>query len=263
MDLHVTVWGEQGPPVLLIHGSIFAAEATWSAQRPLGECWRVLVPDRRGFGKSLRADREDYLVDADDLIQLLEGVAGPARSLERSPEGSAQALKTPGGGAHLVGHSYGGVVAMLMAGSRPDLARSVTIIEAPVYQVSAPERPEVAAYLEQSRTRQDEEKDPKAFLRRFMGERPAGYSAEMIEGARLMLGQRRPWEAALPLDFLKEQPLPKLVVSGGHSPIHEATCDVLAERLGAQRAVLPGRGHAAQRAPGFNDRLEAFLREAH
>ena len=27
----------------------------------------------------------------------------------------------------------------------------------------------------------------------------------------------------------------------------------------AERAVIPGRGHVVQRAPGFNDVLEAFL----
>jgi hypothetical protein len=34
---------------------------------------------------------------------------------------------------------------------------------------------------------------------------------------------------------------------------------VLEERLGAERAVLRGAGHAAQRADGFNDVLERFF----
>jgi hypothetical protein len=36
-------------------------------------------------------------------------------------------------------------------------------------------------------------------------------------------------------------------------------CDALAERLGARRECLPGAGHAAQRAPGFNQLLEDFI----
>ena len=61
------------------------------AQRPLAERYRLLVMDRRGFGGSPDIDRSDYEVDAADVAELL------------------------GDGAHLVGHSYGGVVAMLAA----------------------------------------------------------------------------------------------------------------------------------------------------
>jgi len=52
---------------------------------------------------------------------------------------------------------------------------------------------------------------------------------------------------------------PVLVVSGQHDPRVEASCDALAERLGADRERLPGAGHAVQRAEGFNARLERFL----
>jgi hypothetical protein len=37
---------------------------------------------------------------------------------------------------------------------------------------------------------------------------------------------------------------------------------VLERELRAERAVLPGAVHAAQRAPGFNDVLERFLLDA-
>jgi hypothetical protein len=45
------------------------------------------------------------------------------------------------------------------------------------------------------------------------------------------------------------------------SGLRDATwppCDVLEEHLRAERAVLPGKGHGAQHAPGFNERLLAF-----
>ena len=62
---------------------------------------------------------------------------------------------------------------------------------------------------------------------------------------------------------LAAAPFPKLVVSGGHDPAFDAVCDVLEQRLGAERAVIPGAGHSVQRtgAP-FNERLETFLRSA-
>ncbi len=53
--------------------------------------------------------------------------------------------------------------------------------------------------------------------------------------------------------------LPSLVLSGDHDPAVEAACDTMAERIGAQRDRLPGAGHAVQRTPEFNRRLERFL----
>ena len=73
-----------------------------------------------------------------------------------------------------------------------------------------------------------------------------------------MLNQRRPWEADIRFDALDG--VPSLVVSGGHSPLHEATCDVLAQRLNGERAVIRGRGHAVQRTgEEFNRALEEFV----
>jgi len=58
-------------------------------------------------------------------------------------------------------------------------------------------------------------------------------------------------------------PFPKLVVSGGHSEPFDAVCDVLEERLGAERAVFPGAGHAVQRlGEPFNDVLADFVERA-
>lgn len=37
-----------------------------------------------------------------------------------------------------------------------------------------------------------------------------------------------------------------MVVSGGHSDLFDTICDVLAERVGAERAAIPGAGHAVQ-----------------
>ena len=58
---------------------------------------------------------------------------------------------------------------------------------------------------------------------------------------------------------LEPLPYPVLVVTGDHEPAFEAVADVLCARLGAERLVLRGAGHAVQRAPGFNAALEAFI----
>jgi hypothetical protein len=66
-----------------------------------------------------------------------------------------------------------------------------------------------------------------------------------------------------PFEELARAPFPKLVVSGAHSPAFETVCDVLEERLGAERAVLSGAGHSIQRlgAP-FNELLGDFVERA-
>jgi pimeloyl-ACP methyl ester carboxylesterase len=75
--------------------------------------------------------------------------------------------------------------------------------------------------------------------------------------------ERSPAEAVIPFDELAAAPFPKLVVSGGHSPAFEAVCDVLQERLGAERAVVPGAGHSVQRlGEPFNELLAEFVERA-
>ena len=82
------------------------------------------------------------------------------------------------------------------------------------------------------------------------------------QGARAAMAERPPWEAEIPLDALARTTFPKLVVSGAHHPAFDAVCHVLEQRLGTERAVLPGAGHSIPRAPGYLDRLEAFLDSA-
>jgi hypothetical protein len=82
------------------------------------------------------------------------------------------------------------------------------------------------------------------------------------QGIRATMGERGPWEAVIPLDELAAAPFPKLVVSGAHDPAFDAVCDVLEERLGAERAVLPGAGHSLMRAPGYPERLARFLADS-
>src|SRR5262245_51800414 len=90
-DLHVEEWGD-GTPVVLVHGSLAIGAEEWATQAPLAEeGFRLVVFDRRGYGNNANSKGEDFLADATDIAALL------------------------GDGAHLVGHSYGGLGAMLAA----------------------------------------------------------------------------------------------------------------------------------------------------
>jgi hypothetical protein len=114
----------------------------------------------------------------------------------------------------------------------------------------------------------DGPRDPAEFLRGFLGlvgssTPPGNFTPELLQGARTLMVERPPSEAVIPFDELSRAPFPKLVVSGGHSAAFEALCDVLEERLGAERAVLSGAGHSVQRlGEPFNELLTGFVERA-
>lgn len=230
--------------LLLVHGSVVNADLTWSAQRPLAERFDIVAPNRRGFPPGPEVEHVDFEDEAVwfDLF------------LTR--------------GTHLVGHSYGGVIALLIAARRPQLLRSLTVIEPPAFGVARgiPAADEFMARVEAHWT--SGPRDPGEFLRGFLSlvgsSTPAGnFTPELLQGARTLMVERPPSEAVIPLDDLARAPFPKLVVSGGHSAAFEALCDLLAERLDAERAVLPGAGHSVQRlGDPFNDLLIDFVERA-
>jgi pimeloyl-ACP methyl ester carboxylesterase len=232
------------PRLLLVHGSVVNAELTWNAQKPLAERFEIVAPNRRGFPPGPDVDRVDFEDEAVWLEQFLEP------------------------GTHLVGHSYGGVCSLFLAARRPELLRSLTVIEQPAFGVArgVPAADEFSARVEEHWT--DGPRDPGEFLRGFLAlvgsSTPAGnFTPELLQGARTLMVERPPSEAVIPFDLLARTPFPKLVVSGGHSAAFEAVCDVLEERLGAERAVLPGAGHSVQRlGEPFNELLTSFVDRA-
>ena len=240
-DLHIEQLGE-GPRVLFVHGSVSGGAATWKAQYPLADRWTLLVLDRRGFGESSPAEGDDFEVDARDI---------------------AEALRE---GAHLVAHSYGGVGALLAAASRPQAVHSLTLVEPMAYSVALHQEDvrraveQVGAYFARQAAA------PREFLGGFfqlMGVQaklPDPLPPALDVGTRLLMRCRYPWTAEIPIADLGKAGFRTLVVSGGHSPVFESICDVLATRLGAEREVISGAGHSVPRtgAP-FNERLESFL----
>ena len=99
----------EGAPVLLLHG--FGADLnTWMFNQPvLAEGRRVLALDLPGHGGSRRD------VGAGDGAALSQAVEGFLTALDLGP-------------LHLVGHSMGGAIAVLLAARRPDLVRTLTLI---------------------------------------------------------------------------------------------------------------------------------------
>jgi pimeloyl-ACP methyl ester carboxylesterase len=234
--VHVEVVGS-GPRLVLVHGS--GGNSGWPAQRPLAERYTLVMPTRTGYPPNPPLERIDFDVQAGELLELL----GP--------------------GDHLVGHSYGGVVSLLAA-PKVELA-SLTVCEPPAFGV-APEHPAVAELVGELAPLWPPDLEPEPFLRAFVEKigaapynAPSPLTPEIEASVRALMAERAPWEAEIPFSELAAAPFPKLVFSGAHSEAFDAVCDVVEQRLGTERAVLPGARHSIPRARGFNECLEAFL----
>ena len=61
--------GKTRPAVVLVHGDIFDAPATFAAMEPLTANHQLVLVNRRGFGASPAVDGEGFDVDASDLAE--------------------------------------------------------------------------------------------------------------------------------------------------------------------------------------------------
>jgi pimeloyl-ACP methyl ester carboxylesterase len=235
-----------GPSILFVHGDIVGASLTWRKQLELAERWSLIIPSRPGFGESPPLERNDFEVEAPMFAELL------------------------GDGAHLVGHSYGAVIALLAAAERPEAVHSLTVSEPGSLRVAegVPVVDEMIAngqlLFEKASSIPSED-----FLRLFRGgagsayETPEQLPEELMHGVELLKRERPSWEAEIPLERLAGAGFPIQVMSGGHSDAFEAVCDALADGLSAERVVIPGRGHTVpSTGEPYNERLEAFMRAA-
>jgi pimeloyl-ACP methyl ester carboxylesterase len=226
--------------VVLIHGSGGNAESAWESAQALADRFELVAPNRGGYPPGPLLERIDFEQQAKELAPLLDG------------------------GAHLVGHSYGGLIALLIAARRPEAVRSLAVSEPPAFAL-ARENPDVERLLEQLDQVKQTVQEPREFAARFLelvgsnATLPETLPPEAEQSIRATMAERSPLEAELPLDELAAAPFPKLVISGAHHRAFDAVCDVLEQRLGAERAVLPGAGHSIPRAPGYAELLRAFL----
>lgn len=104
-------WGNEGAPVLLLqHGGRDHARS-WDrlAEALCGE-FHVIAPDLRGHGDSGWTPGGNYSMPdlALDLVRVIETVGSPA---------------------HVLGHSYGGSICLLTAGTYPEHFRTLTVLE--------------------------------------------------------------------------------------------------------------------------------------
>src|SRR3954451_10148733 len=175
----------EGPPVLFVHGDIVGPDLTWRKQRELAERWSIAIPSRPGFGESPAIERNDFEVEAPMFAELL------------------------GDGAHLVGHSYGAVIALLAAAQRPEAVRSLTVSEPGCLRVAAgnPVVDEMISNGERLFAHATEIPS-EDFLRLFRGGAGSAFGTpdqlpeELLHGVELLKRERPSWEADIPLERL-------------------------------------------------------------
>jgi len=244
-DLFVESWGV-GTPAVLVHGSLATGADEWQEQRPLAdEGFQLVVFDRRGYGRSPAADGEDFVRDGEDIAALM------------------------GDGAHLVGHSYGGLGVLFAAARRPDATLSLTLLEPGAFALGQhhPAARALVAYVRQLWEHDLPDEEWVVDFLKAVGSDPDALPPELIAAAVPLvpvLRRGRPiWEPGLPLAELSAASFPKLVVSGGHSAGFDAICDDLAKRIDASRIVVEGAGHEIQFAGRpLNEALLALWRKA-
>lgn len=214
-----TYYADQGTgdPVLLLHGGGVTADS-WMAQAPaLAEHYRVLIPERRGHGRSPDVDgpvtMEIFAADTAAFIEALE--LGPA---------------------YVVGWSDGGKVGMSLALSRPELVRKLVLIGTELTHAGGTVanqtllEPEGLELLKTTFRQQYEPLSPDG---------PEHFDVVFAKWAQM-------W-ATLPdvdLSDLKTLPMPVLLMQGDDDCVRiEHTADVARAIPDAQVAVVPGTSH--------------------
>lgn len=244
-----------GQRVVFVHGSMGHGSVPFEPLRELADRYTLEFVDRRGFGRS--APREhgvDFDLDAIDIADLL------------------------GDGAHLIGHSYGGVVSILAAARRPKAVLSLTLIEPPFFALAA-EEPAVRTLRERLEGVFPAPTDaaPARWLSMFVGgigsrvppELPFG--PDEVADIRASMTERPPWEATVDLSAIRSAGVPTLVIRGDWAPdpsaapiggaAFAAIADVLVRELDATSLVVPGATHRPQvdRADLVVPQVRAFL----
>lgn len=227
----------EGPPLLLLHATLSDSRQLRALATRLAEHSTVVSVDRRGSGKSALQEPAapiDVAAHVEDLVRVM---------IEESLDSAA-----------VVGHSYGGCVALELASRRPELVRGVFAYEPPYAQVAS--RPvrggieEIGRRTIAARDRGDLGAAAMTFLEGVSG---ADVVAALGPGARARVegaGQGAVSDATLlgmDPDGLASISCPVRITTGEASaPTYVEIAEALAARIpNARHTRLPGLEHMA------------------
>jgi len=241
VDLYCATAGA-GPSLFFVHGSWGDAD-NWTPVVPLlaGECF-VVTYDRRGHSRSERPSAQGSVhEDVTDLAALIE-------ALDLAP-------------AFVCGNSYGALITLRLAATRPDLIRGIAVHEPPGVPLLSGDpafEPLTEAYEEHIAPVRDllEAGEYAAAAERFVdtialgpgqwGQLPEPARQTFVRNAPTYLDELRDPEClGLDLDALATYSKPALLTHGDQSPpMFAPILDRIAPSLPhAQRHLYVGAGH--------------------
>ena len=219
-----------GPHVVLIHGSLDRSAGMLKLSRRLDDEFRVTRYDRRGYGRST-PHPGPFDIDAQvaDLAAVIDGAPRAGRPRV------------------LVGHSYGGNVALAYVDRHPDGVAAVVTYESPLSW--EPWWPRDSAGGDAMTWRSDPEEAAERFMRRLIGDErwdrlpPSTRAARRAEGSA-MIGELADLRAQAPwrVDRIV---VPVLVLRGEHGQEHHRMgTEALGEMLDhAEVDIVPSARH--------------------
>jgi len=211
------------PVVVLVHGVLDSSLSFDGVVEALVPDFTVVTYDRRGWARSARATPATSLADhADDLVALMRGRR-----------------------ATVVGHSYGGAVAMLASVRRPDLVAALGVFEPSMQWLDW--WPSMETIVAQS-------PDEQEHFRHGLEGRPRRTPEERDRDQALM-GEELTFIADPPFAFV-DIPAPRVLGRGALSARWRfGVTDRLHRELDCELVEIDGAGHTAHRmhAKGFAD----------
>jgi pimeloyl-ACP methyl ester carboxylesterase len=227
-------------PVVLLHGSASSSGQWRTLSERLGDRFRVMAPDLQGYGAAPH------------------WTGRGAFRLEHEAQVVCAALAGVGEPAHLVGHSFGGAVALHIARTRPELLASLTVIEPAAFHLlrgvddaAMGEVAAVAASIGEALLRGDYFGGIEEFVDYWGGpgawqaipeERRPAFAAKL---AKVVLDFEAAFNEPATLRDFSAMRLPTLVLQGERSPWPAVRiCRLLAGTVpAAQIRVIAGAGH--------------------
>jgi len=236
------VTGSNDVPLVLVHGS-WGSHHNWDLVAPgLSESFRLVSYDRRGHSESERPPGPGSIhEDVADLAALIE-------HLELAP-------------AFVAGNSWGAIITLRLAITRPELLRAIACHEPPLIALIAGD-PEVGPIAEEVRTRLaavidklaagDDAGGAELFVETVaMGpgmwaKLPPPLRQTFVENGPTYLDEcRDPDQQSIDLDQVKTISTPALISRGDQSPpMFSAIVRIIAASIpGAEELLFPGAGH--------------------
>jgi len=241
VGIYYEVHGE-GPVILLTHGYSATAEM-WRGQiAPLSKKYKLVLWDMRGHGRS------DYPEDLSEYSEA-KTVADMAALLDAV--GARQAI--------VGGLSLGGYMSLAFHATHPERVEALLIIDTgPGYR-----KDEARDGWNRNgiKTAERYEAEGLSLLNSGSAERRTAQHRDatgLARAARGMLAQKN----ARVIESLPGIKVPSIVVVGEKDTPFLAASDYMAAKIpNAEKAVIPGAGHAANidNPAAFNAALEAFL----